>query len=218
MTSVEDIPHAHNDLHWVTLRMVHGRAQVPVMSPRVRRPPGASTRAPLRVRARVVAPIFGALFAVTSCQGIGDDATARAASARPHGGAWTTVLETDAVTVAIDTASAVRWWNDTYAVLVRSDHVKPRARDGRAWDREVASVQLRCDYFATRTRAVRLSLGDGAPILDQRETESDVWDQPWAEAGRGTDEERAARAACALLQVKPRPPESRRGQRAVPSL
>lgn len=197
MTSGEDNTCARNDLDPVTLRTMHGRTQVEGMSP------------PLKA-----APLFGALLAISSCQGISNDAAARPVAGR----AWTTVLETDAVTVAIDTASAVRWWNDTYAVLVRSDHVKPRARDGRAWDREVASVQLRCDYYATRTRAVRLSLGDGAPILEQRETESDVWDQPWAEAGRGTDEERAARAACALLQVKPRPPESKRGRLAVPAL
>ncbi len=176
--------------------------------------PSARIRVRAGLRARVAAPLFGALLAATACEGGADEAAARPAAT----GVWTTVLETDAVTIAIDTASAVRWWNDTYAVLVRTDHVKPRVRDRSAWDREVASVQLRCDYFATRTRAVRLSLGDGAPILDQRETESDVWDQPWAEAGRGTDEERAARAACALLQVKPRPPESKRGQLAVPAL
>jgi hypothetical protein len=117
VSSSEDNTCAHHDLHPVMLRMVPGGTQVQVMSPQHK-----------------AAPLFGALLALTSCQGIANDAAARPVA----GGAWTTVLETDAVTVAIDTASAVRWWNDTYAVLVRSDHLKPRARDGRAWDREVA--------------------------------------------------------------------------------
>ncbi len=145
------------------------------------------------------------------------DASAGDAVRVPDSRPWTRVLENGAVTIAIDTASAVRWWNDTYAILVRSDHVRPRVRDGRRWDREISGVQLRCDYPATRTRAVRLSLGDGTPILDQREEESDVWEQPWHEAPPGTDEERAARAACALLQTKPAPVASKRGLRTVPS-
>ena len=125
------------------------------------------------------------------------DAAARAAIE------WTTVHATDALTIAIDTASAVAWFNGTYAVAVRTTHAAPRYHEGRPWDREVAMVQLRCDHPATRTRSVRLSSGDARPIVVQEEKLSDIDQQPWRVAEAGTGEAQAVDAACALLRSKP---------------
>lgn len=116
--------------------------------------------------------------------------------------AWTQVHATDALTIGIDTASAVAWFNGTFAVAVRTVHVVPRYHQGRAWDREIAMVQLRCDHPATRTRSVRLSVGDAPPIVKQDESLHDIDQQPWRVAEAGSGEAQAVEAACALLRTK----------------
>lgn len=130
--------------------------------------------------------------------------------------AWTPVHATDALTIAIDTASAVAWFNGTYAVRVRTTHEAPRYHQGRPWDREIAMVQVRCDHPATRTRSVRLSVGDAAPIVVQEEKLYDIDRQPWRVADAGSDEAQAVETACSLLRTKTLSAEASRGRTIWP--
>jgi hypothetical protein len=129
---------------------------------------------------------------------------------------WSQVHATDALTISIDTASAVAWFNGTYAVRVRTTHAAPRYHEGQPWDRELAMVQLRCDHPAMRTRSVRLSAGDAPPIVVQEEKLYDIDQQPWRVADAGSGEAQAVEAACALLRAKPLSEAARRGQTVWP--
>lgn len=144
------------------------------------------------------------------------DPSADVDAAAPAAIEWTTVHTTDALTIAIDTASAVAWFNGTYAVAVRTTHAAPRHHEGRPWDRELAMVQLRCDHPATRTRSVRLSAGDAAPIVVQEEKLYDIDQQPWRVAEAGSGEAEAVEAACTLLRSKPVTAAARRGRSIWP--
>ncbi len=117
---------------------------------------------------------------------------------------WTPVLITPDVTIAIDTAGAARFRSNMFVLRVRTDHNTPRNHEGQPWNREVAGVVLRCDQLMTKTYHVRLSLGDEDPIVFQLEQDRDVVvEQPWRVVEPRSDEETAARVACALLQSKP---------------
>lgn len=117
---------------------------------------------------------------------------------------WTPVLVTPDVTIAIDTAGAARFKSNAFVLRVRTDHRIPRTHEGQQWDREVTGVVLRCDVLMTKTYHVRLSLGDDDPIVFQLEQERDVVvEQPWRVVEPRSDEETAARVACALLEGKP---------------
>ena len=116
---------------------------------------------------------------------------------------WTRVYADADYDIAVDTAHIRRHLSrdGAFEVWYRTQHLKPRSRNGRPWDREITLSVLSCDGLMYKIARVDMSEGDKKPISRQRTTSRELDLQSWREVETGTIEESTARAACRLAHA-----------------
>lgn len=113
---------------------------------------------------------------------------------------WVRVHSDADYDIALDTAHIRRYLaaDDALEVWYRTQHLKPRSRNGQVWDREITLSVLRCDGLLYKIVRVDMSEGAREPISRQRTEPWELGEQPWRQVEVGTIEEITARAACRL--------------------
>lgn len=108
---------------------------------------------------------------------------------------WVVMFEDDNQSVAFAPSHVSPHPEGWYTVWYRTDHSRPRSRNGDVWHREITWAVLRCDGLWFRIREVALL--DGARVVSrQRATRQEFERQPWRLVARGTSEEEVAAAVC----------------------